>query len=36
MGISKVVMLAMIEHMVVLGMALGTLMGPGYWVLQMG
>jgi len=23
-------------HMVVLGMALGTLMVPGYWSLQMG
>ena len=37
MGISEVVMLAMMGHMVVLGMALGTLMVPGrYWSLQMG
>jgi len=31
-----VVMLAMMGHMVVLGTALGTLMVPGYWSLQMG
>jgi len=36
MGMSEVVMLAMMGHMVVLGMALGTLMVPGYWSLQMG
>jgi len=34
MGISEVVMSAMMEHMVVLGTALGMLMGPGYWSLQ--
>jgi len=32
----KVVMLDMKGHMVVLGTALGTLMVPGYWSLQMG
>jgi len=31
-----VVMLDMKGHMVVLGTALGTLMVPGYWSLQMG
>ena len=35
-GISEVVMLAMVGHVVVLDTALGTLMGPGYWSLQMG
>ena len=30
MGILEVAMLAMMGHMVVLGMALGTLMVPGY------
>ena len=30
------VMLDMKGHMVVLGTALGTLMVPGYWSLQMG
>ena len=30
------VVLAMMGHMVVLGTALGTLMVPGYWSLQMG
>ena len=30
MGISELVMSAMMEHMVVLATALGTLMGPGY------
>ena len=29
-------MLDMMGHMVVLGTALGTLMVPGYWSLQMG
>ena len=28
--------MAMMGHMVVLGTALGTLMVPGYWSLQMG
>ena len=32
----NVVMLDMKGHMVVLGTALGTLMVPGYWSLQMG
>jgi len=32
----SVVMLEMKGHMVVLGTALGTLMVPGYWSLQMG
>jgi len=32
----EVVMLDMKGHMVVLGTALGTLMVPGYWSLQMG
>ena len=38
MGISEVglVLSAMMEHMVVLGTAVGTLMVPGYWSLQMG
>ena len=36
MGMSEAVMLDMMGHMVVLGMALGTLMVPGYWSLQMG
>jgi len=36
MGMSEVVMLDMKGHMVVLGTALGTLMVPGYWSLQMG
>jgi len=31
-----IAMLAMMGHMVVLGMALGTRMVPGYWSLQMG
>ena len=31
MGISEVVMLAMMGHMVVSDTALGTLMVPGYW-----
>jgi len=31
MGISEVIMSAMMEHMVVLDMTLGTLMVPGYW-----
>ena len=31
MGISEVVILAMMENMVVLGTALGMLMVPGYW-----
>jgi len=35
-GMSEVVMLDMKGHMVVLGTALGTLMVPGYWSLQMG
>jgi len=35
-GTLEVAMLAMMGHMVVLGMALGTLMVPGYWSLQMG
>ena len=35
MGMSEVVMLDMKGHMVVLGTALGTLMVPGYWSLQM-
>ena len=35
-GSSKLVMLDMKGHMVVLGTALGTLMVPGYWSLQMG
>jgi len=34
--ISEVVMSAMMEHIVVLGTALGTLMGPGYCSLQIG
>ena len=34
--LSVVVMLDMKGHMVVLGTALGTLMVPGYWSLQMG
>jgi len=36
MGISEVVMLTMMGHMVVLDTALGMLMVPGYWSLQMG
>ena len=37
MGISAVVMLAVMGHMVVSdNTALGTLMLPGYWSLQMG
>ena len=36
MGISEVVMLAMMGHMVVSDTALGTLMVPGYWSLQIG
>ena len=36
MGISEVVMSAMMGRMVVLGMALGMLTVPGYWSLQMG
>ena len=36
MGILKVVMLAMMGHIVVLGMALKMLMVPGSWSLQMG
>jgi len=36
MDISEVVMLAMMGHMVVLGMAVGTLMVPGSSNLQMG
>jgi len=36
MGMSEEVMLAIMGHMVVLGTALGTLMVPGYWSLQMG
>jgi len=35
-SVKEVVMLDMKGHMVVLGMALGTLMVPGYWSLQMG
>jgi len=35
-GTLEVAMLAMMGHMVVLGTALGTLMVPGYWSLQMG
>ena len=35
-GISEVVMLAMMGHTVVLDTAVGTLMVPGYWSLQMG
>ena len=35
-GHTEVVMSAMMEHMVVLGTALGTRMVPGYWSLQMG
>jgi len=35
-GHIELVMLAMMGHMVVLGMALGTLMVPGYSSLQMG
>ena len=34
--LTEVVMLAMMGHMVVLGMALGTLMVPVYWSLQTG
>ena len=33
---STVVILATMGHMVVLGTALGTLIFPGYWSLQMG
>ena len=36
MGMSEAVILDMMGHMVVLGTALGTLMVPGYWSLQMG
>ena len=36
MGISEVVMSAMMGRMVVLGMALGMLTVPGYWSLQIG
>jgi len=36
MGMSEVVMLDTMGHIVVLGTALGTLMVPGYWSLQMG
>ena len=36
MGISEVVVLAMMGHMVVFSTALGMLMVPGYWSLQMG
>ena len=36
MGISEVVMLAKMRRMVALDTALGTLMVPGYWSLQMG
>jgi len=36
MGISEVVMLAKMRHMVALDTALATLMVPGYWSLQMG
>ena len=36
MGMSEAVMLDMMGHIVVLGTALGTLMVPGYWSLQMG
>ena len=36
MGMSEAVMLDMMGHMVVLGTALGTLMVPGYWSLQIG
>ena len=36
MGMLEAVMLDMMGHMVVLGTALGMLMVPGYWSLQMG
>jgi len=36
MGISELVMLAMMGHMVVLGTDLGMLMVAGYWSLQLG
>jgi len=36
MGISEVLMLAMMGHMVVSDTTLGTLMVPGYRSLQMG
>ena len=35
MGISELVMLDMMGHMVVLGTAVGMLMVPGYWSLQL-
>jgi len=35
MGILEVAMLAMMGHMVVLGKALGMLIYPGYWSVQM-
>ena len=34
--LSEAVMLDMMGHMVVLGTALGRLIVPGYWSLQMG
>jgi len=36
MGMFEAIMLDMMGHMVVLGTALGTLVVPGYWSLQMG
>jgi len=36
MGISELVMLTMMGHMVVLGTVLGMLIFPGYWSLQLG
>jgi len=36
MGISEVVMLAMVGHMVVFGKAVGMLMVPESWRLQVG
>jgi len=36
MGMLEAVMLDMMGHMVVLGTALGMLIVPGYWSLQMG
>jgi len=36
MGISELVMFAMMGHMAVLGTALGMLMVQGYWSLQLG
>jgi len=36
MGMLEVIMLAMMECMVVMGMELGMQMAPGFWSLQIG